>query len=409
MEHTKLWNKDFLLVVIGQIISLFGNAILRFALPLYLLRETGSAALFGLVTATSFLPMIVLSFMGGILADRVNKRNIMVILDFVTAGIILLLYLLLGTLPLVPLCIVALMLLYGISGAYQPAVQASIPVLAPPDSILTASAVINQISSLSGLLGPLIGGALFGSFGIVPVLLISAVCFAFSAIMEIFIVIPFTRRQDSRSMVAIAKGDLKESLTYIQKEKPSLFRIVWIVCLFNLVLSAMMVVGVPVILVDIFQVNDNMLGLAQALAGLGGLCGGIATALFSKRFKLQKAHLLLLVCGVLTAGMALPLLLQLPNFTGYVVITALQFVMMACATMFSVQMMATVQSQTPPHLVGKVLALMISLAMCAQPLGQALYGFAFEQFSSHISLILLAAGALSVLIATSSRSVFRNI
>lgn len=409
MQHTKLWNKDFLLVVIGQIISLFGNAILRFALPLYLLRETGSAALFGLVTATSFLPMIVLSFMGGILADRVNKRNIMVILDFATAGIILLLYVLLGMLPLVPLCMVALMLLYGISGAYQPAVQASIPVLAPPDSILTASAVINQISSLSGLLGPLIGGALFGSFGIVPVLLISAVCFAFSAIMEIFIVIPFTKRQDSRSMVAIAKGDLQESLTYIQKEKPSLFRIVWIVCLFNLVLSAMMVVGVPVILVDIFQVNDNMLGLAQALAGLGGLCGGIATALFSKRLKLQKAHLLLLICGVLTAGMALPLLLQLPNFTGYVVITALQFVMMACATMFSVQMMATVQSQTPPHLVGKVLALMISLAMCAQPLGQALYGFAFEQFSNHISLILLAAGVLSALIATSSRTVFRKL
>ena len=89
MQKTS-FGRDFLLVVIGQIISLFGNAILRFALPLYLLRQTGSPALFGVVTACSFAPMVVLSMAGGVLADRVNKRNIMVGLDFSTAAIILL-------------------------------------------------------------------------------------------------------------------------------------------------------------------------------------------------------------------------------------------------------------------------------------------------------------------------------
>ena len=76
--QTKLFRRDFTLVVIGQIISLFGNAILRFALPLYLLRETGSSTLFGVVTACSFAPMVILSLIGGVLADRVNKRDIMV-------------------------------------------------------------------------------------------------------------------------------------------------------------------------------------------------------------------------------------------------------------------------------------------------------------------------------------------
>lgn len=52
MNH-KLLGKDFALVVAGQIVSLFGNAILRFSLPLFLLRETGSSALFGMVTASS--------------------------------------------------------------------------------------------------------------------------------------------------------------------------------------------------------------------------------------------------------------------------------------------------------------------------------------------------------------------
>ena len=81
----KLFSKDFTLVVIGQIISLFGNAALRFALPLYLLNKTGSSALYGAVTACAFLPMVLLSPVGGIVADRVNKRNIMVALDFLTA------------------------------------------------------------------------------------------------------------------------------------------------------------------------------------------------------------------------------------------------------------------------------------------------------------------------------------
>ena len=78
----QFFKRNFTMVVLGQILSLFGNAILRFALPLYLLRETDSSSLFGAVTACSFIPMIVFSLFGGVIADRKNKRNIMVVLDF---------------------------------------------------------------------------------------------------------------------------------------------------------------------------------------------------------------------------------------------------------------------------------------------------------------------------------------
>ena len=182
-----LFKRDFTLVVIGQVISLFGNAILRFALPLYLLRETASSSLFGAVTACSFIPMIIFSLLGGVIADRKNKRNIMVVLDFTTAAVIALFYIALGKIPLVPLMISALMILYGISGAYQPAVQASIPLLTDKETLMKGNAVINMVSTLSGLLGPIIGGVLFGSFGILPILFIGIGCFVFSAVMEIFI------------------------------------------------------------------------------------------------------------------------------------------------------------------------------------------------------------------------------
>ena len=111
LTQPALFRHDFTLVVIGQIVSLFGNAILRFALPLYLLRQTGSAALFGAVGAAAFIPAVLCSPVGGVVADRVNKRDIMVALDASTAGLLLLFSLLLGRVPLVPLVAVCLMLL----------------------------------------------------------------------------------------------------------------------------------------------------------------------------------------------------------------------------------------------------------------------------------------------------------
>lgn len=134
----KLFKRNFTMVVIGQIISLFGNSILRFALPLYLLRETDSSSLFGAVTACAFIPMVIFSLFGGVIADRKNKRNIMVALDFTTAAVILIFSFALGKVSLVPLMIAVLMILYGISGIYQPAVQAGIPLIAEKQFLIYA-------------------------------------------------------------------------------------------------------------------------------------------------------------------------------------------------------------------------------------------------------------------------------
>lgn len=160
-----LHSKDFILMVIGQIISLFGNAAIRFALPLYLLNLTGSSALYGTVTACAFIPAILLSPVGGIVADRVNKRNIMVILDFFTAAVICVFSLLMDKGSLILLVTVTLMLLYGIAGAYQPSVQASIPALVNPEHFMAANSIINTVSSFAALTGPVIGGILYSAYG----------------------------------------------------------------------------------------------------------------------------------------------------------------------------------------------------------------------------------------------------
>ena len=405
MQKTS-FGRDFLLVVIGQIISLFGNAILRFALPLYLLRQTGSPALFGVVTACSFAPMVVLSMAGGVLADRVNKRNIMVGLDFSTAAIILLFYAALGRLPTVPLFIAVLMLLYGISGTYQPAVQASVPLLVQKEKLIAGNAVINQVNTLSGLLGPVAGGVLFTLWGIGPILLLSAACFAFSAVMEIFIRIPHERRPSEAGVFQVVRQDLQECCRFVQSEKPVFVSVVVLVAMFNLVLSAVMIVGTPILITQVLGMSDTLYGLTQGALALGGLCGGALAAACGDKLRVQKAHLLLLACSAAVAVMGLSLWLRLPSLVSYAAITLMSFAAMGASTLFMVQIYTLVQVQTPPQLVGKVMAALISIAMCGQPVGQALYGLLFGLFAPYPYLVLLGAAGAALCISLCSRRVF---
>lgn len=408
-EKSTLFKRDFTLVVIGQIISLFGNAILRFALPLYLLRETGSSALFGMVTACSFAPMVVLSMIGGVLADRVNKRNIMVGLDFCTAVLILIFYLTLGKLPTVPLFIIVLMLLYGISGTYQPSVQASIPLLVSSEKLMTGNAVINQVNTLSGLLGPVIGGIMFGMWGIYPILILSIVCFAFSAIMEIFIHIPHEKRIRESGILAVVGNDLKKSYQFVKTEKPVFFSVVFLISIFNLVLSAVMIVGTPILITQVLKMSDTMYGFTQGALALGGLCGGILTAVTAEKLKLKNSYILLLVCAASVALMGISLMFRIPAILSYWVITLMSFTAMGASTLFVVQIYTMVQEQTPPQLVGKIMAALISIAMCGQPIGQAIYGVLFDIFESRTWIVLIIAAVAAFLIALYSKKIFSQL
>lgn len=403
---SKLFKRDFTMVVIGQIISLFGNAILRFALPLYLLRETDSSLLFGAVTACSFIPMIVFSLLGGVIADRKNKRNIMVTLDFTTATIISLLYLALGKVPLVPLMIVVLMILYGISGAYQPAVQASIPLLTDKETLMKGNAVINMVSTLSGLLGPIIGGVLFGSFGILPILFIGIGCFVFSAVMEIFIHIPYEKSTDDKSVFKAAGSDLRECFAFVKNEKPIFLSVLGILALFNLILSAAMVVGIPVTVVQTLKMSDTALGITEAAMGLGGLAGGIITGAAAQKMRLKNGYITLIIGSLMAFLMGTALLDAVPPIVGYIIITAASFGTMCASTTFTVTLFTAVQQQTPPLLLGKIMAVIIAISSCSQPLGQAIYGVLFDVLSEIPYAVMIGAAVLSFVVALCSKKIF---
>lgn len=406
MNH-KSFGKDFALVVAGQIVSLFGNAILRFSLPLFLLRETGSSALFGAVTACSLLPMIILSLLGGVLADRVNKRNIMVFLDFSTAGIIAGFYFLVGKVPTIPLFIVTLMLLYGISGTYQPAVQASIPALVTKDRILTASAIVNQVGSLASLVGPVIGGWLYGLWGIELILKISVVCFAISAVMELFITIPFIKRPQEKTALQIVKHDLQDSTRFLRFEKPVFLKMCLVIAGLNLFLSSMVTIGVPVMIVEYMGLSNQMLGISQGLLAAGGVCGGLLTAALGKYLRPQKAHIFLFLCAAATLLLGTGLFLSRTSLIKYLILSGSGAAITIFSTMFSIQMLAVVQAETPEHLIGKVIACIMTLIMCAQPFGQLIYGLLFERIDT--TVIIVCTGVISMCIAQYAKGVLKKL
>lgn len=407
--NTKLFNKNFTLVVIGQIISLFGNAILRFALPLYILEISGSPALFGLVSACAFLPMIIMSPLGGIVADRVNKQRIMVVLDFVTAALIAAFTILSTQVAIVPLMIVTLMALYGIQGAYSPSVQASIPLLVAENQIMSANAVVNLVQSMSGLLGPVIGGILFGSFGLYPILFVSGGAFFISAVIELFIKIPHTKQPAESSVIKIVKSDMKLSFNFMFRQYPAMAKVMVLIFCINIFLTSLFVIGIPVIVTKFLGLSSQLYGINQGVQAAGGLIGGVLAGVAGKKLSVERSWKLLLLCSLGLFPMGIILLSGAPELVSFWVLTVMGMLVMICSTIFSIQLLAFAQMKTPIELVGKVIACIMSVSMCSQPIGQAMFGFLFEKFAQQPGIIVIGAAAAAVVISLYSKRVFNKL
>ena len=395
-----LISRSFVSLVIVQIASLFGSAVLRFALPLYVLDLTESATLMAAVTAAAWLPYIVLTPIGGVAADRVNKKRIMAVLDAIMAATCVVYLGLEGAIDLVGLSVFALVVLYAAQSVYQPTVQATVPFLVPRQGVVRATAVVSQISALSGLVGPVVGGLVFGLFGIGPVVAVSGVAFALSAVLIVTTVrIPHdaVERSDA-GVIRTVLGDISESLSFLRRDRPVILKAIFLAAGINLTLTALILVGTPVIVTQVLGLPNQYMGFAEGALALGGLAGGIAVGALASRLKIERAPLLLLLATLALVPVAAVLGVPMDPLVAYGVLVVSLFASMACATMFSIQAVSFVQMETPGHLVGKVIALMMSLANCAQPVGQLVYGGLFDALRADLVPVVLGTAAVSFVI-----------
>ena len=405
----KLFNRDFTLVAIGQLISLFGNAILRFALALYVLDATGSAAVFGTVTAIAVIPTILLSPFGGILSDRVNRRNIMAALDFATAALALGLGLLLSEENAVALITVTLLLLSVIQACYTPSVNSSVPLLQAEGNLVKANAVVSQVSMLANLIGPVLGGVLYGFFGAMPIILVSGVCFFLSAVLELFIHIPFQPLDAKTSILQIVKDDLRESIRFMTREQPDILRITLMIAVYSLFVVSTITVGLPYMVRTVLGLSSQLYGAAEGLMAAAGIAGGIASGFLAGRLKTSRLYWLLVLSGAALVPVGAAFLLDCGPMTCYIVITICIMAMQLLIALFSIFMLSLAQGRTPSHLLGKMTAYIMTLTMCAQPVGQALYGVLFDRFAGSLYLPLIATALIAAAIGLASRGLFARL
>ena len=409
VKPAKLWNKNFILLIIGQIVSLFGNAILRFALPLYILLEYGSPELMGRVLALSVIPMIVISPLGGVLADRVNKKRLIVFLDFITAICSFLFLWAVGALSIVPITIIMLMLLITINSIMNAATDSSYPLIVPVDQLVRANSISMTINTLAMMLGPMLGGILIVGFGLNSLLLVGGICFALAAFMELFIHIPKVCHDSSGGMMKIVVGDIRDGLRFAIHTQPMIAKILLVIILFALVISSFGLVGVPVLITQNLGMDARMVGVASGIMGAGGIVGGVISGVLGQKIRIQMSCWKLFAIGIFLIPMGLVLKLSVGTAVAFAIITAMMFLAMGLMTLFTIQILTFIQRVSPPELIGKMVALIMSATVLSQPLGKWVYGILFEHFVETPWIIIFPAAFIGMLIALWSRKHFKSI
>lgn len=402
--------KNFNLMVIGQIISIMGAALLRFAMSLYVLDITGRADVYAVLFAISNVPLL-LSPIGGAVADRFNRRNLMVIFDFTSSFIVFsFLLLFVWGQATVPVISVVMIILATISAIYQPAVQASIPLLVGENDLEKANGIVNGVGALASLTAPILGGSLYGIMGLKLLIVFSCIAFFLSAVMEIFIKIPYQKRAMRGNIYVTIVRDMKEGFSYVMKRK-YIQKSMLLAALLNLILTPFFMVGGPIILRVTMGSDEMMYGFGMGLIQVSTILGALSIGLIAKKMTMNSIYLWLLGISVLIVPMALaisPLILGLGYYPSFILFFACVIPIAMAMTIISIYVMTVVQKQTPNGLLGKTMAIITAVAQCAAPIGQVIYGLLLQKFSDQVYLPAMFMCGAMVLMTIITRYMFRK-
>ncbi len=404
----KLFNRNFTLLLLGQISSLFGNTTLRFALSMYVLEVTGSAAIFASLLAISIVPTILLSPFGGILADRANRRNIMVALDSISGISVLLFVCILSESNAVPAIGVILVILSILAAFESPTVTACVPQMQEGDNVIRANAAVYQVSAIAGLIAPILGSIFYTIFGLYPILIVSVICFFITALFECFIKLDYTPLNKQSSIFAIIKNDFSVSVRFITKEQPNILKLLLLVAVISFFITGLATVGMPFMILNILGLGATFYGAAESALGAAAIGGSIAAGLLVSKLKIEKLYLLLAVLGISFLPAGLAFLFNTPTIVSYGSII-LSFVLAQFpASIFSVFGLSIIQQKTPNELLGKVMSYTATITLCAQPLGQMAYGILFDILRNRVFLIFIPASIILYIIGIASKKMFSN-
>jgi DHA3 family macrolide efflux protein-like MFS transporter len=365
-----VWNRNFFILWQGQLVSALGDVVYTMALGFWVLEATGSTAIMGSLMAAATLPRVLVSPFAGVVVDRTNRKRLLVLMDVLRGVAVLLVALAAFRGGLQVWMAFGAAVAIGIGGAFfSPGVNTVLPSIVPRERLIQANSAYNMLYTGSGMLGNSVGGFLLQFLGAPFLFLFNGLSYLVSSLTLLAVRIPPTPppRRVQRFL-----ADLRDGLNLVWRMKG--LRTIFLTAA---ALNFFGVMGITLIL-PLFQKSPALgaarYGLVMACI-TGGMFAGF-TAASAVKLPPAARFRVFMTCGVVSVGcwIGFALLRWFPAMLGLGLLSGFLI-----AILNSI-LPALVQTVVPSDMIGKVSALLMTLAGGLMPLAMAAAGGLAEAF-----------------------------
>ena len=362
------WKRVFAIIWTGQFLSILTSSIVNFAIVLWLSLETGSAEVLAFATMAALLPQSVLGLFTGIFIDRWKRKRVMIMADsFIAFCPLILAVLFYFDLAKISHIYVLLALRSVGSAFHMPAMQASVPLLAPKSELMRIAGINQVIQSVCNIAGPALAGLFITMMKMTNILLLDVAGAAFACLSLCFVFIPDPSHEERNSELHLWR-EAKEAIMEVRNQ----YGLSWLFLLSILATFVIMPVSVlfPLMTLNHFAGNAFQVSLVEVSWGGGALLAGALLGL--KKYRWNE---ILLINGMYIAlGLTFLFsgLLPVSGFIWFAVLTALGGV---CGSLYFATFTTVIQSRIDPGVMGRVFSFYMSFSMLPSMIGLLSTGF----------------------------------
>lgn len=392
-----LVNRNVALLFFGQVVSQAGDSIYQIALVWLCYLLTGSRSLTGLLASAAYLPYLLLALPGGVVADRLPRRSIMIASDVARFLLVMMLPALhsLGALSILVLGLVT-MAVESCAALFYPARDALLPALAPPARLAHANALLQTSWQLAFLIGPTMAALLLPRTGLVHLFTIDALTFLVSLAAIAAIAVP---RTPPALREASAWHDVLEAVRFVRQHR-RMRTVLLVAAADNLFLMGPAIVGMVLFVRDVLRLGPQAGAWIGACYAGGAILGAPLMARFSDRADLGR----LLLIGIVLDGLTFVPLFWVRSFAGTAVTIAFHSLFIP---MITVSRTTLIQRSVPEQLHGRIFALVQMAVIGMTALSTSATGLLGEWIPTPslflVAAVLAAATALPALLSGALR------
>jgi MFS family permease len=367
--------QNLLLYFTGKGVSVFGTAIYQFALGLYVLKLTGSALSFAVTLILGIIPMIIINPFAGVIADKFNKKKLVVSMDLLNGMLLLLVYLLSHIYGLTLILIYATTFLMTVfTTFFGVGLESAKPNIVSDRMLMNINSISRIMDSVSSIMGPMLGGVVFALFDIRTFIIINGLSFILSGVSMLFINFKLFQQQlkEEKQVEKIQfMKDIKDGFQYLMGRKKILNLFLLLISL-NFFLSFALTVPVPYIINTVLELESKEFGMIQAAFPIGMILGALIVKKITE--KITYAILLKFISFSLSALMiisGIPVLLHVYLFNPIIHVifySVVMFVVGFVVALIDIPFSYIIQKEIPDEYRGRVLSIGMSIGKTMVPL-----------------------------------------